>query len=161
MTQDDQSGQQPPPPPGGWPPPPPPQQPPPGYVPAQQPYQPAPPAPPGYGYGQQGAPWPPSSGHPVQLTIERADSQSRALALFSIPFFLVRVIAAIPVLIILYFVGIAMFVVAWIAMWAILFTGHYPVGMHRFVTGVMRWQVRLNAWVAGVTDSYPGFSTAP
>jgi Domain of unknown function (DUF4389) len=155
----------------GYPPQPPPgyQQPPPGY---QQ--QPPPGYPQPYGYQQPPAGYPPppaqqygnygppaGSGHPVQLTIQRADKQSRLLALFSIPFFLVRLIAAIPVLIVLYFVGIAMFIVAWIAQWAILFTGHYPVGMHRFVTGVMRWQVRLNAWILGATDKYPGFTTAP
>jgi Domain of unknown function (DUF4389) len=128
----------------------------------QQGYPPAPPPPPPNGpqYGGQ-YPGGPVSGHPVQLTIHRAESQSRVLALFSIPFFLVRLIAAIPVVFCLYFVGIASFVVAWIAMWAVLFTGHYPEGMHRFNTGVMRWQTRSSAWILGLTDKYPGFSTAP
>lgn len=133
--------------------------PPPGQPYGQQPYGQYPPAPPpGPGYGYGGAP---NSGHPVQLTIERAPQQSRVLALFSIPYFLARIIAGIPVIIVLYFVGIGAFVVAWIAMWAVLFTGHYPEGMHRFTSGYLRWQIRLSAFVLGLTDKYPGFTMQP
>jgi hypothetical protein len=103
----------------------------------------------------------PSSGHPVQLTIQRAESQSRLLAILTIPFFLARLIMLIPTLIVLYFVGIALFVVTVVAIWAIALTGHYPEGMHRFCTGVLRWQVRANAYMLGLTDAYPPFSLQP
>lgn len=104
---------------------------------------------------------PPSSEHPVQLFIRRAERQSRLLALFSIPFFLVRIIAGIPVIICLYVMGFIFEFSAWFAQWAILFGGHYPEGMHRFNTGIMRWGVRLQAWIFGLTDSYPGFRLRP
>jgi hypothetical protein len=97
----------------------------------------------------------------VQVSVALAPHQSRVLAGFSIPFFLARMLLAIPVVIVLYFVGIALGVVAWIGQWAILFTGHYPDGMHDFCTGVVRWQTRLSAWMYGLTDSYPGFGWAP
>ena len=119
-------------------------------------YPPAPP-PPAQSYASQ--PYP--TGHPVQLTIERAPQQSRVFAFFSLFFFFVRILAALPVAICLYFVEIALYVVAWIAMWAVLFTGSYPEGMHRFNAGVMRWQVRTSAFVLGLTDKYPGFSMQP
>lgn len=133
------------------------QQYPPPSQPQYQQYPPQNPAFPQQQYGYQ----PPSSGHPVQLSIQRADQQSRLLALFSIPFFLIRMIAVLPAIIVLYFVLIAFEVVAWIGQWAILFTGSYPEGMHRFGTGVIRWQVRVTAFMFGLTDKYPPFTLQP
>lgn len=122
-----------------------------------QQYQPAvaqgyPPA----GYGQPGP-----AGHPVQLFIAYPQRSSRALAGFSIPFFLARYIMLIPAFFCLYFVSIAAAIVAWIACWAVLFTGRYPAGMHGFVTGVMRWNTRTSAYLYGLTDAYPPFRFEP
>jgi hypothetical protein len=117
---------------------------------------PNPPQQPGYGYYSQ-----PEPTFPVQFEIQRADTQSRVLALFSIPFFFVRMIALIPAMIVLYFVMIAFGVVAWIGQWAVLFTGRYPVGMHEFGTGVLRWQTRVSAFMYGLTDRYPPFRLRP
>ena len=122
----------------------------------------APPPPPVGDY--PGTPTPhamPANDHPVQLTIARSPSQSRLLAFFSIFYFIGRYVLAIPAFIVLIFVGIAAGLVSWIGQWAILFTGHYPEGMHRFVVGYMRWSVRLNAFVTGVTDKYPPFRLSP
>jgi hypothetical protein len=96
--------------------------------------------------------------YPVQLTIQRPERSSRALAILSIPFFLARWVLLIPAYLVLYFVGLAAMFVAWIAMWAVAFTGSYPQGMHGFVTGVLRWQTRANAYLFGLTDRYPPFS---
>ncbi len=53
----------------------------------------------------------------------------------------------------------AALVVVFIAQFAILFTGSFPEGMHSFVVGVYRWwDSRINAYVYGLTDSYPPFS---
>ena len=74
---------------------------------------------------------------------------------------LLRALVLLPVLFCLYFVGIAAFGVFWIAQWAVLFTGRYPEGVHRFVTGYLRWNVRALAWLFGLTDRYPPFQLSP
>jgi hypothetical protein len=45
-----------------------------------------------------------------------------------------------------------------IAWWAVLITGKYPKGMHDFVVGVNRWQMRVNLYWYNLTDKYPPFS---
>jgi hypothetical protein len=97
----------------------------------------------------------------VQLNIEHPAAPSRVLALFSLPFFLVRIVAAIPVLICLYVMMIIFEFGAWFGQWAVLFSGKYPQGLHNFGVGVIRWQIRAMAWVFGLTDKYPGFGLAP
>ena len=75
---------------------------------------------------------------------------------------LVKWLLALPHWIILFFLGIAAFVVWFIAWWAVLFTARYPRVMSDFIVGVMRWQWRVSFY-AGVlgTDRYPPFSLAP
>lgn len=99
----------------------------------------------------------PASGYPVTLGIEYPAAQSRILALFSIPFFLLRIILIIPHAIILYFVQIVALIAAWLNMWVILFTGKSSQGMYKFVVGTLRWGLRVNAYVMGLTDKYPPF----
>jgi hypothetical protein len=71
---------------------------------------------------------------------------------------LVKWFLAIPHYIVLFFLGIATFVVVVIAWFAILFTGRYPRGLFDFVVGVMRWANRVEAYaITLVTDVYPPF----
>jgi hypothetical protein len=72
---------------------------------------------------------------------------------------LVKWFLAIPHYIVLAFLSLAAIVSVIIAWFAILFTGRYPAGLFDFVTGVMRWSLRVTAY-AGllVTDRYPPFS---
>lgn len=65
----------------------------------------------------------------------------------------------IPHVFCLYFVMIGMSFVQFIAFWVVLFTGKFPVGMHTFIVGVLRWQFRLDAFMSFMTDTYPPFST--
>jgi hypothetical protein len=75
---------------------------------------------------------------------------------------LVKWFLAIPHFIVLFFLDIAAVVVVIIAWFAILFTGRYPRGMFDFVTGVMRWSLRVTAYAFLLTtDRYPPFSLAP
>ena len=72
---------------------------------------------------------------------------------------LVKWFLAIPHFILLGFLGIATWICIIIAWFAILFTGKYPKSMFDFVTGVMRWLFRVEAYaILLVTDRYPPFS---
>ncbi len=107
---------------------------------------------------QQPKPVQTSVEYPVVFEVQYPQTSSRWLALLGIPWMLGKVILVIPHLIILYFLQIAGFVVAWIGFWAILFTGKYPQGMFNFVVGFVRWQTRITAYMLSLTDKYPPFS---
>ena len=65
---------------------------------------------------------------------------------------------AIPHYIVLFFLGIALFVAVAISWFVILFTGRYPVGLFNFVVGTLRWEFRVMAYAfLMVTDRYPPF----
>ena len=69
-----------------------------------------------------------------------------------------RLIYAIPHLIVLFFLGIAWLVTVIIGWFAILFTGRYPEGLYTFGAGYMRWSLRVEAYVLLMRDEYPPFS---
>ena len=69
-----------------------------------------------------------------------------------------RIILAIPQLIVLYFLFIALFVVVVIGWFAALFTGRLPDWAHSFISGVVRWSTRVGAYLLLLTDRYPPFS---
>lgn len=109
------------------------------------------------------APTPPadSSDYPIQLSIDYPVHQSRLLALLSLPFFLLRLILLIPHFIVLYIVQIAALLAAWLNIWVVLFTGHSSTGLHRYVTGSLRWSTRASSYMYGLTDKYPPFRLKP
>ena len=75
---------------------------------------------------------------------------------------LVKWILAIPHYIVLAFLGIVALIVLIVAWIAILFTGRYPRGLFDFVVGVMRWSLRVQAYMLVlVTDEYPPFRLRP
>ena len=75
---------------------------------------------------------------------------------------LVKWLLAIPHYVVLFVLDIAAFFVVIAAWFAILITGRYPRGMFGFVEGVIRWNVRVTAYVLTlVTDRYPPFRLAP
>jgi hypothetical protein len=71
---------------------------------------------------------------------------------------LLRIIMAIPQLIIIGVLRYAAGVVVLIAWVAALFTGSVPEGLHSFLAGFCRWQARVSAYVMLLTDEYPPFS---
>jgi hypothetical protein len=72
---------------------------------------------------------------------------------------LIKWLLALPHLIILAFLMIAVLVVTFIAWFAILFTGQYPRSLFYFVVGVLRWWLRVEAYAFLLTtDVYPPFS---
>jgi hypothetical protein len=96
--------------------------------------------------------------YPLRLEFEYQEKLSRILN-FPILGIIIKIILAIPHLIVLTFLMLAVYVVVFIAQFAILFTGSFPEGMHSFVTGVGRWYLRVSAYLYAMTDRYPPFST--
>ena len=72
---------------------------------------------------------------------------------------LVKWFLAIPHLIVLGFLSIAVFVCVVAAWFVILFTGKYPESLREFVVGFFRWELRVAAYAFLLTtDAYPPFS---
>jgi len=70
----------------------------------------------------------------------------------------VRLILALPHLVVLFFVLIGWFVTTVIAWFSIVFTGEYPKSLLPFGLGAMRWAVRVEAYLLLLVDEYPPFS---
>ena len=74
---------------------------------------------------------------------------------------LVKWLLAFPHYVILAFLWLCAIVAIVIAWFAIIVTGRYPKGLFDFVVGVLRWNLRVNAYMyLLVTDQYPPFSMA-
>ena len=69
----------------------------------------------------------------------------------------VKWLLAIPHLVVLWFLGIALAAVTFIAWFAILFTGKYPRGMWDFAMMTLRWTARVHAYTGLMRDEYPPF----
>ncbi len=114
----------------------------------------APPVPAGYGPPGYG---PPGSGiladgpSPILVTFAPPTRQRRLTVL-------VRIIITIPHLVVLTALAVAVWAVALIGWFAALFTGKLPEWAHTFITGVLRWQTRVYAYLFMLTDVYPPFS---
>lgn len=67
-------------------------------------------------------------------------------------------IMAIPAMLFVSVLGMALGVVTFIAWWTILFTGNYPEQMFGFAVGVMRFQWRVGTFYTFMREPYPSFS---
>lgn len=72
-----------------------------------------------------------------------------------------RLIYAIPQVVVLLFVNIAWLVTTVIAWFAIVFTGRFPESLYEFGVGALRWNVRVQSYVLLLRDEYPPFRLAP
>jgi hypothetical protein len=97
--------------------------------------------------------------YPVDVRADYPQRSSRMWAVFTI--FWIKWFALIPHFFCLIFLGIAQFVVAFVAQFVVASKGEYPEGMHRFVAGVLRWQTRVSTFFLNVTDRYPPFTIDP
>ena len=88
---------------------------------------------------------------PATVDVEDPGEMNRWLVL-------VKWLLAIPQYIVLFFLGIALWVVLVITFFAVLFTGKWPEGMRTFAIGVMRWNTRVSGYILFLTDAYPPFS---
>ena len=73
---------------------------------------------------------------------------------------LVRLILAIPHIVVLWALGIAAEVVALICWFAALVTGRLPDALAEFQVGYLRWATRFYAYLFLLTDEYPPFEFA-
>jgi hypothetical protein len=96
--------------------------------------------------------------HPVNLGIDYPPRLSRLLIF-------IKWLLLIPHFIVLYFLGIVVYAITFIAFFAILITGGYPKGLFDFVVGYYRWSNRVSSYFLLMTDAYPPFgfgeSTTP
>ena len=88
---------------------------------------------------------------PVYVAVAEPARQRRVTVAF-------RLLLAFPHLFILYFLFVAAEVVAFIGWWGALFTGRLPEFAGTFLSGVMRWVTRVQAYCLLLTDVYPPFS---
>lgn len=96
--------------------------------------------------------------YPVSLNVTYPEKSSRLLALLSLLFIFPKALILIPHLFMLWLLGIAS-ALAWIiSQFVVLFTGKYPKSFFDIVVNVLRWQLRVNAYLMGLTDKYPPFS---
>jgi hypothetical protein len=94
---------------------------------------------------------PGEGGHPVRFQVERSGSPTVGSALL-------RIVYAIPSLIV---VSILVFVgaIVWtIAVVLVLVNERYPASWWRFLRGIVRWEACLLAYLASLVDRYPPFT---
>lgn len=92
----------------------------------------------------------------TMIELERPEKSNRLTVLLRLMFGGLYVM--LPHVICLIFVSIGAMFVRLIAFWAVLITGKYPLGMHNYMVGVMRWQYRISIYMGYMTDVYPPFS---
>jgi hypothetical protein len=92
--------------------------------------------------------------YPVSFEVDYPTDLSRFAPLY-------KWILAIPHLIIVVVLTFVAFFAVFVAGFAVLFTGKYPEGIYKFVTGVLRWRARVTLYVLFMTDVYPPFSLDP
>lgn len=89
--------------------------------------------------------------YPATLVMESQDAvRDRVSVAF-------RIFLILPHLVALCFLSVAWAVTTIIAWFAILFTGAYPESLERFSRGVLRWNIRVEAYLLLLHDSYPPF----
>jgi hypothetical protein len=87
---------------------------------------------------------------PVRFEVERTGSPTVGSALL-------RIIYAIPSVIVLAILGIAGAFVWLVSAVFVVVGERYPESFWRFLRGLVRWEARLLAYLASLTDRYPPF----
>ncbi|MGK2933176.1 MAG: DUF4389 domain-containing protein [Solirubrobacterales bacterium] len=94
---------------------------------------------------------PVANDYPVNVTAELLPEYSRFMPL-------IKWLLLIPQYIVVFFLAIGALFVAFIAFFAVLFTGKYPEGMWNYMVGFHRWVLRVSGYHLLITDKYPAFS---
>jgi hypothetical protein len=85
------------------------------------------------------------------LEIPRPDHLSRLLIF-------VKVLLALPHVVIVYALNAVFAIITFVAFFAILFTRKYPDGLFKFAVGIERWRYNVVAYLLLLRDEYPPFS---
>lgn len=97
--------------------------------------------------------YPPFGDAPYSASIAIADPPTRRRLTV-----LVRLILAIPHIFVVAFLLLAWGVTTIVAWFSILFTATYPQGLYEFGVGVLRWRLRVEAYLLLMVDEYPPFA---
>jgi hypothetical protein len=89
--------------------------------------------------------------YPALLTIDPPRERDRLSVAF-------RFVLALPQIVAVCVLSLAWAFTTMIAWFAILFTGRYPAELYRFGVGVLRWNLRVEAYLLLLCDAYPPFS---
>lgn len=92
----------------------------------------------------------------TKVEIPYPEKLSRGLLLLKLFFGIFYVL--IPHGFVLIFLAIGAMFCLFIGWWAVLFTGRFPVSMHNYLTGYLRWTTRVGLYIQNMTDTYPPFS---
>ena len=88
---------------------------------------------------------------PVRFQVERSGSPTVGSALL-------RILSAIPSIIVLALLVFVAAIVWVIAAVLVLVDGRYPDSLWRFLLGIVRWEACLLAYLASLVDRYPSFT---
>jgi Domain of unknown function (DUF4389) len=101
-------------------------------------------------------PFSPTAPYPVEVDFDR---DTRLNNLWGIPLLGIwlRGLLAIPHLIILWFLGIAAYLIVLVAWIPVLVNGRYPQIGYEIVGGLFRWYTRVGGWIALMAGPYPPF----
>tara|TARA_B100000676_G_C17675741_1_gene628769 strand:- start:135 stop:443 length:309 start_codon:yes stop_codon:yes gene_type:complete len=96
----------------------------------------------------------PKNTYLANCEVEYPESSSRLLAIL----FILKPVALLPHYIVLYFLNIIALLMALVGYILVIITGKYPRGLFALQVGVIRWNLRVNCWLIGLTDKYPPFT---
>lgn len=91
----------------------------------------------------------------MKFTITHQESYSRGELLLRSFFAIIYMV--LPHVFLLFFMQIWGSILQFLTFWVILFTGRFPENWFNFQVKLMRWNLRLNARVANLSDGYPSF----
>lgn len=94
--------------------------------------------------------------YPTLITFKDQPTSSRLMAFLTI--FNIKQILLIPHMIAMFFWGVVSMVCALIGVFAVLFTGKYPVWAEDIIVGTYRWMMRIYTYYVCMTDKYPPFT---
>jgi hypothetical protein len=87
-------------------------------------------------------------GYPVDVVVDPPESRNRWIALF-------RVLLALPAVVVSWAFLVALVVLGALGSLAALVTGRMPAELRNLGASCVRYVTRTNAYVLGVTDTYP------